>query len=159
MKKNYNNGFILAETLIVTLFVASVLLFMFVQFANLNKSYNQSYIYNSVEDLYSLKNIKEYIQSDLNAISYINSNVTYQKFIDISKCEIFTEQNYCLKLFELENIDKIIITTNKVNYDLFINYKTKFKNFINKIEKQSDEKYRIIAAFNDSRFATIRFGD
>lgn len=149
----------LAETLIVTLFVASVLLFMFVQFTNLNKVYNESYIYNSVEDLYSLKNIKEYIESDYSAISYINANVTYQKFVDISNCEIFTEKKYCLKLFELENIKKIIITTNKVNYDLFTNHKTKFKNFINKIEKQSDEKYRIIASFNNDTFATIRFGD
>ena len=149
----------LAETLIVTLFVATVLLFMFVQFANLNKSYNESYTYNSVEDLYSLKNIKEYIESDLNAISQINSNVTYQNFIDVSKCEIFTEKQYCLKLFELENINKVIITTNKVNYELFTNYKTKFKKFINKIEKQGAEKYRIIASFNEDRFATIRFGD
>ena len=149
----------LAETLIVTLFVASVLLFMFIQFTNLNKSYNESYTYNSVEDLYSLKNIREYIKGDLNAISYINTNVTYQDFLDISKCDIFTEKQYCLKLFELENIDKIIVTTNKVNYDLFKNYKLKFKNFISKIEKQGNEKYRIIVSFNEGTFATIRFGD
>lgn len=159
MKKNYNNGFMLAETLIVTLFVASVLIFMFIQFTNLNRTYNESYTYNSIEDLYSLKNIREYIKSDSSAMSYINSNVTFKSFVDITKCEIFVEKEYCLKLFELENINKIIITTNKVNYDLFVNYKTKFKKFINKINKQSNEKYRIIASFNNGRFATIRFGD
>jgi len=159
MKKKCNSGFMLAETLIVTLFVATVLLFMFIQFSNLSKTYNESYTYNSVEDLYSLKNVKTYIENDSNALSYIKTNVTYKKKLDISNCEIFTDKEYCLKLFELEQIDKIIVTTNKVNYDLFKNYKTKFKKFINKIGKQGEQKYRIIASFNKETFATIRFGD
>ena len=159
VKKNYGNGFMLAETLIVTLFVAGVLIFLFAQFTNITKTYNDSYLYNSVEDLYSLKNVKQYIEKDINIISYINSNVTFQKNIDITKCENFTDKKYCLELFKLENIDKIIITTNTINYELFKNYKTKFKNFINKIDKKGNEKYRIIASFSDGSFATIRFGD
>ena len=34
-----------------------------------------------------------------------------------------------------------------------------FKNFINKISSQSTEKYRLLAEFNDSTYATIRYGE
>ena len=60
MKKNSNKGFVLAETLIVTTFVAGILFFMFVQFTSLSKNYNDSYKYNTVEDLYALRNIRDY---------------------------------------------------------------------------------------------------
>ena len=54
MQKKNSNGFMLAETLIVTIFVAGVLIFLFIQFSSLSKSYEESYIYNTVEGLYSL---------------------------------------------------------------------------------------------------------
>ena len=50
MNKINNKGFVLAETLIVTSFVAGVLLYLFIQFSNLNKNYNNSFKYNTIED-------------------------------------------------------------------------------------------------------------
>lgn len=159
MKKLNNNGFMLVETLIVTTFVAGVLVYIFIQFSNLSKNYETSYDYNTVVDLYSLKNIKQYIESDSLILNYINSEVTEDKYIDISDCSNFTHENYCLKLFELENIDSIIISTNNVKSDILLEKDMGFLDFVKKIKEEGTEKYRIIASFKDNTYATVRFGE
>lgn len=159
MKKNTNKGFVLAETLIVTTFVAGILIFLFIQFTNLSKNYSESYKYNNVEDLYALRNIRNYIESDTTALSTIEEEILKKQYIDITDCSIFTEKNYCLKLFELENIKKILISKNDLDKDLFINYHEGFKKFINKINSEGTHKYRLLVEFNNSKYATIRFGE
>lgn len=159
MKKNKNNGFVLAETLIVTTFVAGILIFLFIQFTNLSKNYNNSYQYNTVEGLYSLNNILKYIESDETFNQSFTNLVTSDKYLDVTDCSLFTNKEYCLLLFELENIDSIYITNNYFDKNIFSNSKEIIKNFINKISGDGEEKYRIIAEFKDFTFATIRFGD
>lgn len=159
MKKNSNNGFVLVETLIVTTFVASVLIFLFIQFSNLSKNYNDSYKYNTVEGLYSLNNITKYIQSDTTFKESLANLVTADNYLDITDCTLFSDQKYCLLLFELENIESIYIVNNNFNKSIFNNSKETIKNFINKISSDGEEKYRIVAEFKDFTFATIRFGD
>lgn len=159
MKKNNNKGFILAETLIVTAFVAGVLIFLYIQFTNLNQSYEQSYVYNTVEGLYALEDVKTYIETDTTFVNYIDSNINSLKYIDITDCTLFTDETYCLKLFELENIKNIFITHNLVPDVDFTDYDLKFQTFIKKINKEGIQTYRIVAEFNDSTYATVRFGD
>lgn len=149
----------LAETLIVTTFVAGVLIFIFIQFTNLSKNYNDSYQYNTVEGLYALRNIREYILTDSAILTQIENSVTEDKYLEITNCTNFTDKDYCLKLIELENINKIFISTNYINKDLFYNFDESFKKFINKINSEDSEKYRLIAEFNNSTYATIRFGE
>ena len=60
MKKN---GFALVETLIVSTVVASILIYMFVQFNNLQNRYSESFRYNDVDDLYKLDSLKSYLNS------------------------------------------------------------------------------------------------
>ena len=43
--------------------------------------------------------------------------------------------------------------------DLFINYDEGFKQFVNKIDGKGNHKYRLLVEFNDSKYATIRFGE
>ena len=74
MKKLNSSGFMLAETLIVTTFVAGILIFLFIQFTNLGKAYDDSYIYNTTEGLYALEDIKKYINTDLDLLLYIEEN-------------------------------------------------------------------------------------
>ncbi len=159
MKKSYNKGFMLAETLIVTTFVAGVLIFLFIQFSNLNKNYDDSYKYNTVEGIYSAKNIIDYIKSDTAALTTIGENVNYSSNLNITDCNIFSDIDYCLLLFELENIKKIYIASNYFDKTTFSNASSSIQKFINKINAESDEKYRIVVEFNDETFATLRFGD
>lgn len=158
MKKN-NNGFMLAETLIVTVFVAGVLIYLYMQFTNLSNAYDESYIYNSVEGLYALEDVKEYIEKDSQFTKYLLENIETQKYIDITDCSVFTDQKYCLKLLKVENIDKIFVTTNSIPKEQITKYNESFSNFINKINKEGGQPYRIVASFNNSTFATLRFGD
>lgn len=159
MKKKSNNGFVLAETLIVTTFVAGILIFLFIQFSNLSKNYNDSYKYNTVEGLYSLNNIIKYIKSDTTFNESLSTLVNTDKYLEITDCTLFSDPKYCSLLFELENIKSIYITDNYFNKSIFNNSEETIKTFINKINSDGEQKYRIVAEFNDFTFATIRFGD
>jgi len=159
MKKDLNKGFVLVETLIVTTFVAGVLVYLFIQFSSLSQNYKDAFKYNTVENLYSLKNIRNFIEEDVAALNTIESLINNGDMVEITACQYFTDKKYCLKLLELENIKTIFITTNEFNKDLFSNYNEGFKKFINKIKVQGTHKYRILAEFNDSTYATIRFGE
>lgn len=158
MKKK-NKGFMLAETLLVTTFVAGILIYLYIQFVNLNSNYNDSYDYNTVEDLYALQDIVDYIYSDEDAYNYIQANMGEKKYFDITNCSIFTDYDECTKLFGLENISEIIVTTNSVPKNDMIDYSLSFKNFIKKINSSGTEPYRLIASFKNKTYATIRFGE
>ena len=143
----------LAETLIVTVFVAGVLMYLYIQFSNLNNSYENSYVYNTVEGLYAWDDVKAYIE-----LEYIDTNIEELKYIDITDCSLFTEVDYCKKLFEVENIKSIFITTNQVPDESIIQYNEEFTTFIKKINKEGNQSYRIVAEFNNYTYATLRFG-
>ena len=158
MKKLNNKGFMLAETLIVSTFVAGVLIFLFIQFTNLGKAYDDSYIYNTPEGLYALEDIKEYINTDLDVQLYIEQNIETMKYIDLTDCSLFINKDYCVNLFELENIDRIFVTTNDFDKQSITGYNEDFKIFINKIINEGNEKYRLVASFKSGMFATMRVG-
>ena len=159
MKKELSNGFMLIETLIVTTFVSGVLIFLFIQLVTLSNNYDNSYKYNRVEDLYLLRNIKDYMLKDLTALNTIKSQVNDNGFVELTDCSIFSETDYCLKLFELSNIKTIFITENNIETPLFKNYNDGLKSFIDKINVEGENKYRILAEFNNSRYATIKIGE
>ena len=170
MKKNNNRGFMLVETLVVTTFVAGVLIFLFVQFSKLSKAYEESYIYNTVEGLYALKDVKDFIMLDSTTITetdsegetfiqYIEDNIDTENYIDITDCSLFANKDFCFRLLVNENIDKIFITKNEIPKDNITGYNEGFKTFINKINEEGNEPYRIVASFNNSTYATLRFGD
>ena len=155
-KKNLNKGFVLVETLIVTTFVAGVLVYLFIQFSNLSQNYEESYKYNTVENLYSLRNIRNFIVKDVDALASIEGLISNGDIVEITSCQYFTEKQYCLKLFELENIKRVFITTNKFNKDLFSNYKelgssynrsidsTEIQKFNEQIDKILEKAYKIV---------------
>ncbi len=149
----------LAETIVVTSFVVGVLIFLFIQFTNLTKNYNNHYEYNTVEGLYALKNIRNYIKSDDVAFNKIKDRVIEYGFFDIKSCDIFSEKEYCLKLFELNEIDNIYVTNNNFKREIFDEFHDSFKMFIKKIDAEDDETYRLLVEFDDKTFATIRVGE
>ena len=159
MKKKDNKGFMLAETLIVTIFVAGILIFLYLQLSNLNNSYDESYRYNTVEGLYALDDVKDYIENDENALNYIEENIDDLKYIDIKDCRIFANSQDCLSLLKSVNIDSIFITTNFIPSNIITDYNQDFLDFINKIKKDGEQTYRIVASFNNSTYATLTFAE
>ena len=61
MKKLNKKGFMLTETLIVATMLITILLVMYVQFKTVIRSYQQSFKYNTINNLYSLYNVKKYV--------------------------------------------------------------------------------------------------
>lgn len=159
MKKMNNKGFMLAETLIVTTFVAGVLIFIFTQFTTVGSTYEESYRYNTVENLYALEDIKNYILSDVTALELIDNSINPDKIIYITDCSIFTSEDYCKKLFELEGIDQIMISNNYFDPNNISINDEEFLTFIRKIKGSGNQKYRIIASFKNFTYSTIRFGE
>lgn len=157
MKKN-NYGFLLVETLVVTIFVAGVLIYMFIQFSNLKEKYNEQYNYNTVDDLYALNTIVKYIKDDEIISQYIVDNLRSKEYLDLTDCSNFLNEVYCSKLFYLEEVDQIIVLNNTQSYENIKGLKGDMLYFMSKISNEGFEKYRLVARFGDSRFATIRFG-
>ena len=178
MKKTSNCGFVLLETLVVTVFISGVLVFLFTQFTSLNRKYEESYNYNAVEDIYALSNIYSYIKEDEFFYNQIVSNL--DGYINIKDCEFSTNIEFCKKLFEYEEIDALLVTKNKFDKSDMIDFDEDIMDFIDKIQPKGSEKYRLIAKFKHNvkakildesdnsykdktfeyyTFATIRFGD
>ena len=73
---------------------------------------------------------------------------------------IFKSEEYCLKLFELVDLEKVLIAPNKFNKTSFENMTDlEFLDFINSIKFEGNQKYRLIGKFSNSTYATIRIGD
>lgn len=158
MKKKKNKGFMLAETLVVTIFVAGILIFLYLQISNLTKSYEQSYKYNTVEGLYTLEDIKNYILNDVSALNYIKENIDDLEYIDIKNCGIFTNKEDCLLLLQSAKVESIFVAKNLIRPNSINDYNQEFRDFINKINQEGNQEYRIVASFDNSTYATLRFG-
>lgn len=149
MNKKNNKGFLLAESLIVATFVLTVLIYVFGQFKNLMSEYKKSYIYNSVQDIYNLGSIDKYLR---------NNNLAYDmdKFIYEKDAESTNNIN---ELAREMNIDYIIYTdSNKEEIKLPTDVKDDkdLNSFIQKMKTLDiDNKARLIAKFDNNRFATI----
>ena len=160
MKKN-SKAFALVETLIVSTIIASILIYMFVQFNKLDENYNESFRYNDVDDLYKLDSIKEYINSlDNESIINICSKINNDDMIVMNKNDdTYTNIEYLDNQIDLlANLDikTLILTKADINNVDTSSLSKTLKNMIKKIDNKSDN-YRIIAEFNNGECATITF--
>ncbi len=115
MQKRNNKGFILVETLIVTVFV--VTLFIFVYRATLPSigEYEQQNYYDDIDSVYYSNLFKQMITRYAN-IDYIDDYLTENTYMDISDCtnsNIYSNNNYCQLLknkLSIRDDDKILLT-------------------------------------------------
>ena len=158
MKKSNKKGFILAETIAVSVVIMTALVIIYTQFMTISKSYARTFTYNSVNNLYLVNNIKQFIKEDGidNLINALNEN----NYIDITSCpsDYFTEYIYCRSLIENSNIKQIIFT--KQNLDELENnlddgLSEKMKQFIKSINYDDVNNHRLIVEFNDETYATL----
>ncbi len=173
MKKIFNRGFMLVETLVVSVFVIGVLLFMFTQFQKIRSNYELSFKYNTVNSLYAANNIRRYILSD--GFDSIVANLGGNSYIDLTMCpdSYFTETNYCTNLFSglniynysgTDNINKVIFTKDDLgDLKAYLNntpvsgFSEGMKNYILGIKTDSDtNNYRLIVEFTDNTYATLK---
>ena len=63
MKKSNKNGFILAETIAISVVIMTSLVIIYTQFRIVSNSYFKTFNYNSVNNLYLTNNVKEFIKT------------------------------------------------------------------------------------------------
>lgn len=159
MKKNNKKGFIFTETIIISVVVLGALIFIYTQFMNINKSYQKSFRYNNVDKLYAVKNIIDYINTD--GLDNLISSFTGE-YIDITTCpsQYFIETTYCQDLYKNLGIKTVLfvkedITTLKNQNNL--PFTEEMKSYLKTISVKKENRYRIIAEFEDNTFATLKF--
>lgn len=163
MKKNAN-GFMLVETLIVSISISGILIFLYLQFTNVNNNYIKAYTYNTIEGLYTASDIKENII--YNGKEQIFTDITTNNFVDLSNCSAtyFNNTGYCSRLKTIANVKTILITTGNLNNlktalssnTNINNYSETIRDFIGKIENGNNNEYQIIVEYNDGTVAAVK---
>lgn len=172
MKKK--NGFMLIETLIVSVFVGITLVVLFIQLQNVSNSYNQSFHYNTTNAIYNARHIREYIQTR-NLQGFIEDvNKSANGYIDITNCQssryvlagesTVPIQKYCENLYNSLNVRTVLLSVEnlenmkqKVATAYPLQLSQTMIDFIDYIKYDGNtNEYRLIVAFYDGTFATIK---
>ena len=169
MKKN-NRGFLLAESLIVSTFVLTILILLYVQFSNLTTNYKNSYNYNNVESIYDLSSIANYLKTNnYDLSSKLTKSKPYVIVFEDDSCNMDAGiiDTFCDNLANKMDAKKIIYISSDIsviqkyvseNEDTNINQS--LRDFITKVETTPvQNKGRLFAEFNNGTYATIVMDD
>ena len=161
MKKNNKKGFILAETIAVSVIIMTSLVIVYTQFATLNNSYKTSFQYNNVNNLYLVNNLRNFIKDDgLDRLIQLLDN---NEYVDITSCPsyLFDEYLYCRLLVDSSNMKTVLFTKEDIsklkNSIDNTNYSQTMKNYIKKINNSTGNSQRLIVEFEDETYATLLF--
>lgn len=173
MKKINNKGFLLTELLVTATLVSTVLIFLYAQFYNVKRSYENSFKYNNVNDLYALDNVRSFLIDDGYIDTYVNMAKRGEILSSVPYLEItsfINNNDYFNSLIFSTNIKKLYFTkefladlliylNNNINSNNASELE-KFRRFVAYIDYNVDNKsgYRLIAEFNDGTFATLLVG-
>lgn len=159
MKKN-NKGFMLVEALVMSMVVIGTLTFMYIQFQNISRSYEKSFNYNTITDLYITNEVKNYL---------INNNLldTYKGKVTASSTKYTIIDDITDSSFEMLKFKgqvKTILLTDESLSELkgkkTSTLSEKFNDFINYLKVDKEEgKYRLLIEFNDDTFASLKLND
>lgn len=114
MKTNRQNGFLLVETLIVTVFVMTLFLFIYRNVVPLIGEYTRRENYDDIDSVYAASLIRNLILSDGNYDSLVAGIDNEHPYKDISDCNLYQQKNLCNTLKEQLNITQVIDENNNV---------------------------------------------
>ena len=156
-------GFTLVETLIVSTIVSGILVYLFIQLSYLKRSYNVSFKYNTVNDLYALEDLCEYVSS-LSDRSFITDTIDSEKYvyinfdneednnIDITNYDDFSSVLDTLDISSLIIAKEDLTELKSINNNVFTQG---MNQFIGKINYEKNSHYRLIAYFKDKTYANL----
>lgn len=167
MKKINNKGFMLVEVLVVSVFVSSVLVVLFSQFKKINNSYDVSFKYNTVDNLYLLENVKNRIVTNVyehqydNYVTQLNNNDNPKTYLNIYNVENTCTLNaYDCELLKKANVKSIYFTNSSAKEDMLkdTNISLEFRGYIKYMNFNVEDAtydYFLIGEFIDGTFASI----
>lgn len=161
MIKN-NKGFAITEVLIVSTIVIGVLIFMYTQFKNINRSYQYSFRYDTVEGLYLANNILEYINDNEYDDLVEQLNNSEKAYIEIETCdpETISTSSFCELLFNKSKVEKVLFTKENLRElkTQMIEFDQDLQDYINQIQtNNSASDYRIIIKYQNGTYASLKF--
>lgn len=165
MKKD-NRGFLLAESLVVSTFVLTILILLYIQFSNLITNYKNSYNYNNVESIYDLSSVANYLNiASIDLSSQLTVDKPYVTIYKDGSCNIDAGivDPFCDNLINKMGANKIIYTSSDIQIikDYVSNHNDseinqKLREFISRVETNTIlNKGRLFAEFNNGTYATI----
>lgn len=167
MKKINNRGFMLTELLVTSTLVCTVLIFLYTQFFSVKKSYENSFKYNTVNGLYALSNVRDFLVD--NDIYILKQNLLLNDYVDLTDGDnneiVLSDSEYFNTLITKLNIKNIIFTKENLtdlinNINNMPNTFEDMKKFIRYIDyNKTGSLYRIIVQYEDNTFATLLVGD
>ena len=159
MRKN-NKGFMLIETLLVSVFVVSTLIFIYIQFEKVRNSYQTSFSYNTTNGVYGANAILTYLKE--NGMENLDKRIDEgDAYIDLTNCpgSYLSTTAFCHRLLTDLKVHKIFYVSNDVT-----NFKSKmdqaaisnkFKSFVRSIKEPDTAGYRLLIEYENEEYATI----
>lgn len=167
MKKIDNKGFMLVEILIVSVFVATVLTVLFIQFKKINNNYKTSFKYDTVEALYLINNVKNRFvtandNGGYNLTNYKtfvqNEKLKYENILNPINISYTTNDNYFLNLLKESNIKNLYIAKKDAKEEMLKdkNIPIELRDYIKYMRfKTYNSDYFLIAEFGNKTFASV----
>lgn len=143
MKKN-SNGFTILETLITSTLVISTLVFLYVQFNNLERNYDDSFRFNTVNGIHKAKELSKYYQAIPDKKCAYGVSICLNPSNDVY--DILNIQNsYLMSDLKTSGIDfsKIQDTCDEG-----------CKRFIKRIKTDTND-IRLVVKYNDGTYASV----
>lgn len=167
MKKIDNKGFMLVEVLIVSVFVATVLTVLFIQFKKINNNYKTSFKYDTVEALYLINNVKNrFVTANDNGgynltnykVFVQNEKLKYENILNPINISYTTNDNYFLNLLKEANIKNLYIAKKDAKEEMLKdkNIPIELRDYIKYMRfKTYNSDYFLIAEFGNKTFASV----
>lgn len=174
MKKINNKGFILVETLVVTVFVMSIFSILYNNFYPLMSEFERREVYDNMDSKYGAYWVKRLIQEQsydaTNMKAAVSSSSKYYKFTcsDITNAQ---QQKLCVNLLDRMNVENAYITTySLVDFKAAVEadpsgFSSNFIDYLiylpeySKVQSQNSAGYRVLVEFNHEIEAEDETGD
>lgn len=151
MKKLNNKGFMLVEILVVSVFISTVLVVLFVQFKKINNSYEVSFNYNTVDGLYLLDNLKKIIGPKVDTYlgdqNYVNFYLTLCPNMEY-ECEMINNMNVKSLYLVMKDAKKDMLNDTSLSIT--------FKDYIKYMSFNTyNTNYFLVAEFSNGTYASV----
>lgn len=159
MIKLGNKGFFLAETVIVTGVVATVLILFYSQISQLYRNFERNADYNTVETIHAAYNLKTYIEQNHTASLISDLQASSTPLFDITYYE-FDTTGYYDSLISSLNVKKVYFTPYNIN-NVIDNYATynvnvTFLDYLRMLRADGDRPnvYRVIVILKNNNYSS-----
>ena len=168
MKKLNSKGFVLTETLIVSVLLITTLITVYTQFKSINRRNKESFIYNSIPSLYKINNLKKYLEQE-KYYSYLWNILADGDVVELAACDeqYFNEPEYCKTVMENSGIVSLLVLPENL-YPIINGYyhpilvgpsyntNTNLIRYLKTINYKDGNGAYLVGYFNDGSYANVK---